>query len=456
MKKLFSLTMFLFSLVGIAQEHFSGINTSRRVGILNASINPAELSNLSTKYEINSFLFSTNISNNKVSFSDILNGENIEDKFLTGSDPANMRLDMLIHGPGFAMQYKKWAFALTSTGHVKANAIDVDVNFGDALTNSFIGVANINSSYNQRMNAAAWGEIGLSASRNFFNNNTHKFSAGTTLKLLFPGSYMNLGVSNLQGDVTNILGDVELTNATAQVNIAYSGSLANNYNDSSNYSKLFAGGLNGLAADIGVNYQWKQRTFNDDENKDDDTPTTDYKLNIGLSIRNIGGMTFKDNDNVSSNYNLDIDASAGESLNLNQFDGTESIKDIEQILLDSGYLTKTNESKDFKVKLPTVLNAYADYQLAKRWYVSGYIQQKLSDDTENDFTTIQNIVTITPRFSGKNYEIYVPLSQNEISDFTTGFGFRLGGFFLGSGSIVTALINDSTQADVYLGFRAGF
>src|SRR5690606_15127205 len=156
---------------------------------------------------------------------------------------------------------------------------------------------------------------------------------------------------------------------------------------------------------------------------------SDYKLNLGLSIRNMGGMTFKDSDNVSSNYNLDIDAGAGESLNLNQFDGTESIKDIEQILLDSGYLTKTNESKDFRVKLPTVLNAYADYQLAKRWYVSGYIQQKLSDDSKNDFTTIQNVVTLTPRFSGKNYEIYVPLSQNEISDFTTGFGFRLGGFF---------------------------
>lgn len=453
MKKNLSIIALLITLLSYSQEHFSGINTSRRVGLLNASINPAELSNLSNKYEVNTFLFSTNVSNNKITFSDILKGENIEDKFFTGTEPANMRLDMIINGPGFAMQYKKWAFAISSTGYVKANAIDVDINFGNALTNSFVGVADIDINYNQRMNAATWGEIGLSASRNFFNNNTHKFSAGSTLKLLFPGSYMNLGVSNLQGNITNTLGNVELTNATAEVNIAYSGSLANSYNDSSNYSQLFAGGLNGLAADIGFNYQWKQK-ISEEENSE--TPTTEYKLNLGLSIRNIGSMTFKDKDNVSSNYDLTIDASEGESLNLNQFDGSESIQDIEQILLDSGYLTKTNESKDFKVKLPTVINAYADYQLAKKWYISAYIQQKLSDDSENDFTTIQNVVTLTPRFSGKNYEIYVPFSQNEISDFTTGFGLRLGGFFLGSGSIVTALINDSTQADVYLGFRIGF
>ena len=38
-----------------------------------------------------------------------------------------------------------------------------------------------------------------------------------------------------------------------------------------------------------------------------------------------------------------------ESLNLNQFDGSESVTDIEQVLLDSGYLTKTSSNKDFKV-----------------------------------------------------------------------------------------------------------
>ena len=256
---------------------------------------------------------------------------------------------------------------------------------------------------------------------------------------------MNLGVSNLQGNITNTFGNVNLTNATANVNISYSGTLAENYTDSSNYSKLFAGGLNGFGAEIGFNYQLK-------ETKTDNT-TNGYKLNAGLSFRNVGTMTFKSQNNVSTNYNFEIQGF--EALNLNQFDGSESITDIENVLVSSGYLTVENSSKDFKIKLPAVINTYVDYHIYNKWYVSAYTQQKLSDDSENDFTTIQNVITITPRFSGKNYEFYIPLSQNEVSDFTTGFGFRLGGFFMGSSSIVTAVMNNSTQADIYLGFRFG-
>ncbi|MFD2890415.1 DUF5723 family protein [Flavobacterium chuncheonense] len=438
----------LATIYSFGQEHFSGINISKRNGLLNATVNPAELTNMTSKYEINAFAFSANVSNNKISIGDVLNGDNVEDKIFTGSEPVNLRLDAIVQGPGFGMRYKKWGFAVTSAGNIKSNAIDVDVNFGNALTNSLISSSQINSNYNQRMNAMTWGEIGLSAARDIFENEMHKFSAGATFKMLFPGSYMNLGVDRLNGTVTNVLGDVYLSNAYASVNIAYSGNLANDYSDSSNYSKLFAGGLNGYAVDFGVNYQWKG------DSNDDTDYAANYKLNAGASVRNLGSMKFKDDNNNDTDYTLEIQGL--ESLNLNQFEDTNSITDIEQTLLDSGYLTKNTSNNDFKVTLPTVLNAYVDYNLYNKWYISGYLQQKISDDTQNDFSTIQNIVTLTPRFAGKNYEIYVPFSQNEVSDFTTGFGFRLAGFFMGSGSAITALLNDSKQADFYMGYRVGF
>jgi hypothetical protein len=37
------------------------------------------------------------------------------------------------------------------------------------------------------------GEIGFSAARNLFEKRQNKFSVGTSLKLLFPGSYTNFG-----------------------------------------------------------------------------------------------------------------------------------------------------------------------------------------------------------------------------------------------------------------------
>ncbi|MGX7666356.1 DUF5723 family protein [Flavobacterium pedocola] len=443
----------LFTLGGFAQEHFSGINISKRGGLLNASINPAELANMEQMFDVNVFNMSMNLSNNKVGFSELVKGTDLEEKIFSGSEPTSARLDALIQGPGVAMKYKKWVFALSSAGNIKANAIDVDVNFGNAVTNSFLGTAQINSGYNQRMNAASWGEINLSAARDIIQIGDHKLSAGGTFKLLFPGSYMNMGVDKLQGQVyyDPINQDVYLSEATANANFSYSGSLANSFEDSSNYTKFFAGGLNGYGVDIGFNYQWKDKI--QESTDGGDRTIDDYKLNAGLSFRNIGSMTFKDDNNNSSNYSLNIPV--GNPLNLTDFEDMDNIVEIEQYLIGEGYLTKTSSNGDFKVKLPAVINAYIDYKVYNKWSVSAYMQQKISDDSKNDFTTIQNVFTLTPRFGGKNYEVYLPLSSNEVSGFTTGFGFRLGGFFLGSGSIITAALSDSKQADIYTGFRFG-
>ncbi|MFN3757107.1 MAG: hypothetical protein ACK4RM_09135, partial [Flavobacterium sp.] len=110
---------------------------------------------------------------------------------------------------------------------------------------------------------------------------------------------------------------------------------------------------------------------------------------------------------------------------------------------------------DFKVKLPGVINAYADLKLISTLYVSMFVQQKLTNDSNDDQVTAQNLISLTPRFSLKNFEVFSPLSQNEISGFNAGLGMRAWGFYLGSGSIFTALINDSKQADIFFGYRLG-
>lgn len=448
MKKVLIFLSLLMLNLSFAQEHFSGINISRRVGILNASFNPAELTNLSNTFEVNVFNTSINVSNNKVSFKDLIDSDkDIEDLIFDGDEPANMRLDLLVNGPSFAMKYKKWAFGISTNAVAKANIIDVDVNLGDALANSgvnsILGLTSVNSNYNQKINAASWGEIGLSLARDLYDTEKYKVSAGTNVRLLFPSSYTNFAADKFNGTIINTGGNLNLTDTQANLNIAYSGPIADGFTDADNFSDFFSSGINGYALDFGVNFKIKV-TDN----------TKDYKFNSGMSIKNIGSMTFKSDNNESSNYNFNI--SNTEFLDLNQFENVDNIRDIEQILLTSGYLQKTADQKDFTIKLPTLFTAYADLKLTNKLYVSAYTQQKLVDDSDNDFSTTQNSITLTPRFSGENYEVFVPLSDNEISGFTGGFGFRVGGFFMGSGSILTAMIDDTKQADVYLGFRVGF
>jgi hypothetical protein len=100
--------------------------------------------------------------------------------------------------------------------------------------------------------------------------------------------------------------------------------------------------------------------------------------------------------------------------------------------------------------------AYADYNVSGNWYVTGYLQQKLKNDDSNGQVAVQNLGTITPRYSTELFEAYLPLSINEVSGFTAGIGFRFGGFFIGSGSVLSAAVSDTNQADAYVGFRFGF
>ena len=445
MKKITFLLSVFFIIPAFAQEHFSGISTSKRVGILNIGMNPSELANLNSKFEIQLFATSINVANNKIGIKDLNNDSNLENLIFKGNEPVNLNIDAEIAGPGFAMKLLKWGFAITTKGHVKTNIVDVDPNLGSALTNSAIdaiggGVSTINNTSNQRINATSWGEVGFSVAHKIFENDKHSIRGGLTLKLLFPGSYANIGTGNFNGTITHKSnGDYILTNANANVNIAYTGNLGNNFTNTSDYTKSVFGNLSGMGADIGFDYQLKGTGKS-------------YKLKVGAAIKNMGSMTFKGDDNVSRNYLLKVD----KDLNSNIFNNVDGIKDIEKVLIDNGFLTLQEGQKDFKVKLPTVLNLYADVKVISKVNLTLFLQQKMNANGGNNQIISQNIFSITPRVSLGFFEAYIPVSFNEISGTTGGFGFRLGGFFIGSNSIITSLTSNGKQADIYTGFRYGF
>ena len=438
----------MMATTGFAQDHFAGINTSSRVGILNTNVNPAELPNLSNKFEVNIYGVSFNVANNKIGFSDLTSGSNLEDLIFKGNEPVNMRFDGQIIGPSFAMKWMKWGFGITTKANMKFDLVDIDTKIGDAISNSGLNLGSstlISNNYNQRLNGTTWGEIGLSAGRTVFENNQHRLNAGITLKFLFPGSYSNFGMDKFQGTVTTGLNEAYLSDTNATINIAYSGSLANSFTNFSDYTSSVFGNLNGVATDIGVNYQLKNGTEK-------------YKVNAGMSIRNMGSMTFQDNNNSTTNYQLSIPEAtlSNPGLSLSQFENVQNLQDVETILQNSGYLTSVKSNKDFVVKLPTVFSAYADVKILTKVYLTLFTQQKLNSDNNNDQITTQNIISLTPRVNLGFFEAYLPISNNEVSGTNVGIGFRFRGFYLGSSSIITTVLNDSKQADIYTGFRWGF
>lgn len=444
MKKIILTLGLLISFGAFAQDHFSGISTSNRVGILNGDLNPAEFANLSKKFEVNIYGLSFNVANNKIGFSDINSGSNLENLIFTGTEPVNARFDAEIIGPSFAMKWFKWGFGITTKAHAKFNIIDVDSAIGDAIVNNnlILNTTILNSGNNQRLNGTAYGEIALSTGRNIIDTEKYSFNAGISLRFLFPGTYSNFGLDNLNGQITqNLTGAYLYTNEPATLNIAYSGNLADSFTNFNDYGKSIFGGLNGIATDVGVNYQWK-----DGKKK--------YKINAGLALKNLGSMTFKNSNNQSTNYSLNIPSN--NPLDLSQFDNINNLREVETILLNEGYLTKTSGQNDFKVKLPAIVSLYGDFKIIPKLYVTSYLQRKLNDDGGNDQVTALNIFSVTPRLSLGFFETYLPISNNDISGTNIGIGFRLGGFYIGSNSIFSALTSDSKQADFYTGFRWAF
>ncbi len=439
-----TILLVFFSFFGFSQDHFSGISTSSRVGILNGLINPAEYSNLSKKLEVNLYGTSFNVNNNKIGFSDLTSNSNLQDIIFKENSPVNISFDGQIVGPGVAIKLLKWSFALTTKANLKFDLINIDPSIGNAISdnNAASALILLNTNSNQRLISTAYGEVGFSVARPIIENKKHSFSAGITLKLLFPGSYSNFGLNGLNGKITQVGSDAYLTtDQPATLNFAYSGSFANSFSNFNDYTKTIFGGLNGVATDFGFTYKWK-----DGPNK--------YKIKAGLAIRNIGSMTYKDSNNQSTNYTLNIPIS--NHLNLNTFSNVNNLNEVENILNSRGYLTKIDGQKDFKVNLPTLLSFYGDFKIIPKIYITGYLQQKLNNDNENNQITALNIVSVTPRVNLGFFETYVPISNNSISGTAVGYGFRLGGFYLGSNSIISSLTSNSKQADIYTGFRWGF
>lgn len=455
MKKLIFIISMLVAQLANAQEHFAGISTSKRVGIINLEVNPSELANLKNHFEIQLLSSSMNIANNKVGFNDLLDDTNAEDLILAGDKPINFTFHNQIIGPGVAVRLLKWRFAITSKANIKAGAINVDPILASYLTGSDVHQIPVGDFRdreflsNQRFNGTVWGEVGFAVARKIWENEKSLLNAGLNLKILFPGSYANMGIGNFQGTISNDAssGDLLLTDAVADVNFAYSGSLSQSFSETKQYTRSIYGNMDGLAADIGVDYQIKKGNS--------------YKLKVGASIMNLGGMTFNDRANSSTNYKLSI--TGNQRLVLNYFDGVEDIVNIKQHLVDLAALpagdpdkidfTEITSNKDFKINLPTTFNLYADVNLISKLNVTFFTQQRLNSNSSNNQITAQTIYSVTPRFGIGFFEAYVPISYNDFSGNNAGLGFRLGGFFMGSNSILTAMSADSKQIDLNFGFR---
>jgi hypothetical protein len=100
----------------------------------------------------------------------------------------------------------------------------------------------------------------------------------------------------------------------------------------------------------------------------------------------------------------------------------------------------------YSVSLPATLQMDVDYHVQNKFYINAASQIALNSQ-------FRSVFAVTPRYEGRKYGFFLPLSYNSLTKMNAGFSLRAGPVYLGSGSVLSALVSDSRQADVFIGFR---
>ncbi|MCA0133716.1 DUF5723 family protein [Winogradskyella alexanderae] len=418
-----SLVIFSQSYTGHTVDNFAGIH-----GVI---YNPANVVASNLRADINLISTSVLIDNDYLGLG-IGNIADIGDEFDDSlerfkSDANNFNINADILGPSFMFNLnKKNSIAFTSRVRVMSNINNINGELFETIADDF-GDEDDFDFDNQNFvgTAHAWAEICLSYGRILISKPKHLLTGGVTVKYLQGAGGAFTKANSLEG---NYNGSTELLQSNGLLTYGTSSDFDL---DDIEFDNLTAG----FGLDIGFVYEWHPNR-KDEETRYFQDP---YKLKIGVSITDIGSINYDNGEVTTYDMNNTVD--------------TSTYEDDLQEFLDNNY-DSTIQSQSTSFQLPTALHLLLDYRLAKKWLISAQADLSVVATDEQLNNAISNTITLMPRFESKWFSLYAPVSLRQYGGFNAGAGLRFGPLSIGSGSILSNLLSDSTQsADVFFGLK---
>ena len=414
-------------------QSYVGHSIDNYSGIQGVTYNPSSIVGSNLRADIN--LFSVSVFGGSdyfgINLSDIISSDGGFDfdedseKFPSNSNNFFFNADVL--GPSFMINLnKRSSIGLITRVRSNFNIHNINGEIYEALVDDFESDDDfVFDSQNLSGTVHAWAEIGLAYGRILMDKPNHLFKGGVTLKYLQGAGSAFLNSPGLQGQ---FLGSSNTLISEGELNYGTTEGFDSDDIDFSNITGSF-----GL--DVGFTYQWHPNRENDSTPSHKDP----YKLKVGVSVTDIGSITY-DNATIT-NYNLNA------TVDTASYDG-----DLEEFL-DNNYPSSETEGKA-KIQLPTALHVLVDYRLTKKWFVSAQADLAMVKTDAALSNSVINTVTVAPRLETRWFSFYAPLSFRQYGDISLGGGIRFGPVTLGSGSVFTNLLSDSSKTtDVYLGFK---
>ncbi|MDP4150157.1 MAG: DUF5723 family protein [Bacteroidota bacterium] len=436
-------------------QTYPGYRTSNYSGVNGVVFNPANIADNRYKWDVNVFAINgfVGTSQSGLRFSDItksFSADSLKSKLLRGNSTVNSLSYVDVLGPSVMFSLSpKTSLAFTTRSRVFANGSNIDGNLAGAILDGGTTSVGIPFNFNSNMlvHATGWTELGGSIGQVFTNKYSHNFfKGGITLKYIAGTADTYLSTSNLSGTVSGS-GNTFLTGTTGS--FAFN-TTATNFNDYS-FSDFFKFNGHGVGGDIGFVYEWRPST--DYSMYVSDRFANKYRLRISASLLDVGRISFNRSTNQAAAYSVNIPPQPVGSFSLAQFAG-KSVKDYKAIFDASPYFTGTAQGSSYAVNLPTTLHAEVDYLLDGGFALNA-AGQFATTKTGSLSLYYYNAYSFTPRWENGMFSVELPLSYSDLTKFNAGVAFRAGPFFIGSGSVLSALVHDSKQADLHLGFHFG-
>jgi len=433
-----------FHLSSFSQD-LAGLRTGNYTGVDGVFFNPANVAGSRYRWDVNIWSLNLLVGNDKASYSfrDLthsLNGDTLKQRIAgakSGTTSAMMNLDLL--GPSFMLNIGKNGFAFTTRLRVMENTKKMDGKLLNQFISENVGDPglpyNFSTSGDNLISVNAWTEFGASFGRVLLDKGPHYFKGGITLKYLAGVANGYLQMSNLQGTLNADATGVYLSQTSGTVGVGFGG------NSIDNIKNGHMGGLNssGFGGDIGFVYEFRPLPHG-------------YLLRAGVALLDVGAISYKQDASRTGAYTTHI--TGAQRLYTGEFGEVDNYKQF----MDSHpqYFTAAplGNGSGYSVSLPTTLHLDLDYHVLLGLYANLSSQFTLAGNKPYN-SSYYNAYTLTPRWESRRFGFYLPVNYNALTHFNAGFSARIGPFFFGSGSVLSAIFKDSKQADFFLGFRFG-
>ncbi|WP_062055342.1 DUF5723 family protein [Aquimarina longa] len=452
MRKILSIALLLLCVISAKSQSYIGFLTDNYSGVNSVINNPANSVDSRFKVDINLLGASSFIGNDYygVKFNDIFDNKYEIEKdaktFPKNKNNALGNTDIL--GPSIMFNInKKNAIAIYTRARAFYRLNSINGQTYENIINDF----NLKQDFivnegDVFASAHAWAELGVSYSRVIINKKQHFIKGGITLKYLqgLGNAYAtgkNLTI-DYDADGTELPSNVRVgsVQTTGEVTYGYSENLEGNKDDIK-----VVNGATGIGADLGFIYEWRPKysEYTSVDSKGVAYSPKDinkYKIKLGVSITDIGSISY--DNGTEKRYDIT------NTLDQNTFQNIDDLDDLDLL-----YRVIDRENSN-KAVLPTALHVNTDWNINQKFYLNLNTDLSLTAKNKINRSKIANTLSLTPRFETKWFSFYSPLSIIQHTGFQWGAGLRVGPLYIGSGSIVSVLINNEIKgADVYAGLK---